>query len=210
MAIKTIFVVTHPQSVHHVEGRVGGWYDTPLTALGRRHAQDIAERLATLTADHTVEIFTSDLLRTGETAAVIGQRLRQPVEAMQDLREISYGVAGGRPQSWLDANRVAPGGNRLDDDRGIEGAESRRAFATRIYRAVEVIIERPAPVQIVVTHGFALTFVIAAFIGMPIEAVGKVHFACASGSITHLAEDAHRRNRSVVQLADISHLTAVL
>ena len=36
--MRTIHVVTHPEATHHVEGRVGGWYDSDLTAVGKRDA----------------------------------------------------------------------------------------------------------------------------------------------------------------------------
>lgn len=54
--MKELFVVTHTQSVHHVEGRVGGWYDTGLTERGRKDAAATAERLATLVGGRQVEI----------------------------------------------------------------------------------------------------------------------------------------------------------
>ncbi len=32
--MKNLFVVTHAQSLHHIEKKVGGWYDTGLTQQG--------------------------------------------------------------------------------------------------------------------------------------------------------------------------------
>ena len=29
--MKNLFVITHTQSLHHIERKVGGWYDTGLT-----------------------------------------------------------------------------------------------------------------------------------------------------------------------------------
>lgn len=207
--MKDIFVVTHAQSVHHVEGRVGGWYDTGLTEKGQRDADGIAGRLASMVGGRPIEIFSSDLLRASQTADVIARRLGQPFSSIADLREISYGMAGGKPQEWLDARQVpAPEDNRLDHRGGVEDAETRREFATRIYRAMDAIMARPAETQILVTHGFALTFVIAAWIGMPLEAAGHVSFPARSGSITHLRQDDYWRNRAVMSLGDISHLPA--
>ncbi|MCY0939906.1 hypothetical protein [Streptomyces antarcticus] len=56
------------------------------------------------------------------------------------------------------------------------------------------------------THGFALTFVVAAWIGMPIDSLGHVNFRVASGSITHLREDDFFHNRQLVRLGDTRHL----
>ncbi|WP_429923242.1 histidine phosphatase family protein [Agrobacterium vitis] len=205
--MKNLFVVTHTQSVHHVENKVGGWYDTGLTAQGEADAEVTADQLASMIGDAGVEIFSSDLLRASQTAAIIADRFLCPVETTRDLRELSYGLAGGMPQAWLDARQIPPPHNdRLDHRGGIEDGETRREIAERVYRAMDRIMSRPFETQIIVTHGFALTFVIAAWIGMPIASVGHVSFPARSGSITHLRQDDYWQSRAVLSLADISHL----
>ncbi|GLQ54146.1 putative phosphoglycerate mutase [Devosia nitrariae] len=202
-----MFVVTHTQSIHHTEKRVGGWYDTGLTPRGQTDAEATAERLATLAGDDDVEIFSSDLLRASQTAAIIAGRLNRPIVEMSDLREMSRGSAGGKPQEWLHEREIPPSDdNRMDHRGGIEDAETRREIATRIYRCLDEIVSRACGTQIIVTHGVALTFVIAAWIKMPIDAAGHVFFHARSGSITHLRQDDFWKDRSVVSLADISHL----
>ncbi|RVH51791.1 histidine phosphatase family protein [Sinorhizobium meliloti] len=205
--MKDLFVVTHTQSVHHLENKVGGWYDTGLTPRGEINARATAERLASLVGDENVEIFSSDLLRASQTAAIIAKRLRQPVVETADLREISYGSAGGMPNDWLAERQTpAPDDNQMDHRGGIEDAETRRDIASRVYRCVESIVERPCEKQIIVTHGFALTFVIAAWIKMPLDAAGYVSFPARPGSITHLRQDDFWKSRSVISLAETSHL----
>jgi 2,3-bisphosphoglycerate-dependent phosphoglycerate mutase len=205
--MKNLFVVTHAQAIHHVEKKVGGWYDTGLTPQGKADARAIAEQLAARIGDARTEIFSSDLLRASQTAAIIAERFQCAFETTRDLREISYGSAGGMPQAWLDARQTpASDDNRMDHRGGIEDGETRREIAERVYRAMDTIISRPIETQIVVTHGFALTFVIAAWIKMPIDATGHVSFPVPSGSITHLQQDDYSQSRAVIRLADISHL----
>lgn len=205
--MKTLLVVTHTQSIHHIEKRVGGWYDTGLTPRGQSDAEATAERLATMVGGDDTEIFSSDLLRASQTATIIAERLNCPVVETPDLREMNFGSAGGKPQTWLSEREVPPpDGNRMDHRSGIEGAESRREVATRIYRCLDDIVGRACETQIIVTHGIALTFVIAAWIKMPIDAAGHVFFHARSGSITHLHQDDFWKGRSVVSLADVSHL----
>jgi probable phosphoglycerate mutase len=206
--LQQLFVVTHAESRHHVEGRVGGWYDTGLTDRGREQAGQIAGRLKSLTRRLEVEIVSSDLKRAAETAAIIGDELGVTPRLDADLREISYGVAEGQPQEWLSRNAVPPSGADQLDHKGVVGGETRRAVATRVYRAMEAIVARPCETQIIVTHGFALTFVVAAWIGMPLEAVGQVSLPVKSGSITRLIADPYWRNRAIASLGDVSHLTA--
>ena len=205
--MKELFVVTHTESVHHLEGKVGGWYDTDLTARGREDAEATAERLVALVGGRDVEIHSSDLRRASQTADTIARRFQRPVVETADLREISYGVAGGRPQAWLDARYTpAPDDNRLDHDCGIDGAETRREVALRVVPCVDAIVARPCETQIIVTHGFTLTLVLAAWMRIPIDACGFLSFPAKSGSITHLRQDDFFRNRAVVSLADASHL----
>ena len=209
---KDIYVVTHTQSQHHVDGLVGGWYDTALTDFGRRQADAVAARIGELVGDRRpVEIYASDLLRAAQTAEPIGARLGAPVTLWPDLRERGYGAAGGKPDSWLDGRVVFVGrdGDRLDHRDGIEGAETKREFLTLIYRAMDRIVESPCATQVVVTHGFALTFVVAAWIKMPLESAGWVNFRSGAGGITHLREDDTLFNRYVMSLNDRTHLDGV-
>jgi probable phosphoglycerate mutase len=207
--MRNLYVVTHPQATHHTEGLVGGWYDSSLTELGLRHAVSIALRLRELIpADAPIELTASDLQRTAQTAEIIGQQFGVAAQMMADLREKSYGEAEGKPQAWLKERYVYPPkfGNRLDHHEGVAGAESRRELATRIYRAMDRILASSCSHQIIVTHGFALTFVVAAWILMPIDAVSHVAVKSTSGGITHLGEDDVFANRGILSLNETSHL----
>jgi len=207
--VKHLYVVTHPQATHHVDGLVGGWYDSELTEHGRAQAERIAQRLrAEIPEDAPVTIHSSDLRRCAWTAEAVSRCLGAVVQTSADWREISYGAAEGQPQAWLDARFVFPpkSGNRLDHQFGIPGAETRREFASRIYRAMEQVEATPVEHQVIVTHGFALTFVVAAWIGMPLDAAGSMAMTATSGGITYLQEDDLFGNRAVVSLNDTSHL----
>lgn len=205
--MKDIFVITHPESAHHLENRVGGWYDSDLTPRGLQDAKTTAAYLAAIVGQQDVEIFSSDLRRASQTAAEIGKRLDKLVQETADLREISYGIAEGRKQDWLAARYTpAPDNNRLDHACGIEGAETRRDVASRVFPCVQTIVDRPCHTQIIVTHGFTLSMVIAAWLKLPIDATGFLAFPAKSGSITHLHQDDFFKNRAVLRLADTSHL----
>jgi broad specificity phosphatase PhoE len=206
--MKDLYIVAHTQSQHHVDGLVGGWYDTPLTGLGQAQAKKVAARVLALAGGRPVEIFSSDLKRARQTADAIAAQLGGPIVEMPDLRERSMGIAGGKPDAWLQEHVEHAGrdGDRLDHRDGIGGAETKREFLTRLYRAMDAIVTRPCATQIVVTHGFALTYLVASWIRMPPEAAGWVNFKSASGGITHLHEDDVLFNRYVMRLSDTAHL----
>jgi 2,3-bisphosphoglycerate-dependent phosphoglycerate mutase len=204
--MQKIFVVTHPEAEHHVQGLVGGWHDSHLTENGKAAAQAIARRLRAEIADTQVSVYSSDLARAMETAAPIAQQFRTTVRSMPELRELSYGVAEGRAQRWLEERFVpAPEDDRLDHV-SCEGAETKRAFVTRIFQAMDQIVRDPAGTKVIATHGYAMTFVIAAWIRMPLEAAGYINVRASSGGITLLAEDDFLRNRALTYVNDTSHL----
>jgi 2,3-bisphosphoglycerate-dependent phosphoglycerate mutase len=158
--------------------------------------------------DAHVELFSSDLQRALQTARVVGELLHVEPVLDRRLREKPYGEAEGKPQEWLDQRFVPPPavGDRMEHDEGVLGAETRMAFAQRVYAAMDAIPERCCEHQVIVTHGFAVTFVLASWIRMPIESVGYVNFRAASGSITVLREDDYFHNRQIVSLGDTRHL----
>ncbi|MCS0635804.1 histidine phosphatase family protein [Streptomyces sp. LP05-1] len=207
--MRSIHVVAHPEASHHVKGLVGGWHDSPLTPAGLLGAAAIARALrAEIPEDAEVELISSDLQRTRRTAEEVGAAFGVRPLLDPRLREKSYGEAEGRPQEWLDKRFVPPPatGDRMGHHEGVEGAETKADFAERVYLAMDEILARPRTHQIIVTHGFALTFVVAAWIRMPVENLGYINLRAPSGSITHLREDDFFHNRQVVRLGDTSHL----
>lgn len=151
---------------------------------------------------------SSDLRRAGRTADIVAARLGTEVIVDPALRERSYGEAGGRPQSWLDERFVPPPecGERLRHDQGIAGAETTWDLATRAYAAVERIQQSAAEHVVVVSHSGTSTFLLAAWIGMPIEASGRVNFRFSPGGISLLRKDDRYHSHQIAVLDDVRHL----
>ena len=188
-------------------GSWGGWFDSPLTERGRKQARRVGLALQGVFPQPHVPIVSSDLLRARETAEIVGEVLGSSLTVEPGLRELSYGVAEGQPKAWLD-EQIAPTpahGPRLDYHI-CEGAESRRDIATRVYAAMNRILTSDQRDLVIVTHGFAVTFVMACWIGLPIESVGYVTLAASPTGISLLVEDDVFRNRIVSRLNDTRHL----
>lgn len=100
MAPRRLLLVRHAQSVWNAEGRFQGQADPPLSALGRRQAQFVAERLAPLAP---VAIHTSDLGRCRETAAPLAAALGLEPVAHVGLREIDVGRWSGLTVAEIEA-----------------------------------------------------------------------------------------------------------
>lgn len=210
--MRTLHVVTHPEATHHLEGVVGGWHDSELTPAGLKAASAIARALRDRIPEGTeVELISSDLRRTVQTAEAVADVLGVRPALDARLREKSYGVAGGRPQEWLDQRFVPPPavGERMDHDEGVEGAETKAEWVRRIYAAMDDILASPCEHQIIVTHGGSISFVVAAWIKIPFESADYASFRAPSGSITKLYEDDFFHNRQLAILGETAHLDSI-
>lgn len=201
--MQRVYVVTHPEASHHVDGLVGGWHDSHLTDRGLAQAEKIARFLrAAIPVESRVQLVSSDLSRTAQTAAAIGSAMGVETEFDADLREKSYGDAEGRPQAWLEERFIFPPveRERLDHDEGIEGAETKREWIERAYAAVARIERVDVEHRVIVTHGGTANWVIAAWMRIPAAACDYAAFRLPSGSVTVLEEDDRFHNRTLVTL----------
>jgi probable phosphoglycerate mutase len=209
--MRTVYVVTHPEATHHVERVVGGWHDSQLTPAGEVAAASIGVELRTRIPEGVAaKLFSSDLQRAAETSRIVGALIDTKPVLDQRLREKSYGEAEGQPQQWLDERFQPPPpvGDRMEHDEGLRGAETKRQFARRIYAFMDDLLRDRCEHQVLITHGYAVTFIVAAWIKMPAESLGYVNFRVPSGSITVLREDDYFHNRQVASLGDSYHLNA--
>ena len=151
--MREIYLVTHPEATHVVERLVGGWYDADLTAKGTEQAERIATSIAARTPPRETALFSSDLRRTCRTAEAIAARLDVDPVLDSGLREQSYGAAEGLPVGTIGLEPLPVAGDRLRHHDGVEGSETRLDLATRVYAALERVIDHGAEHSVVVTHG---------------------------------------------------------
>lgn len=205
--MRNLYIITHPEATHHVENLVGGWYDSALTARGVEDARRIAAALTGLVSgDGGTLLFSSDLLRTRQTAATISELLGLDLIFDPDLREQSYGAAEGTPAGSIPYLPPPAQGERMKHLDGVEGSETRHICAGRLYTALDRILAAGARNTVIVTHGGSATYLIAAWIGLPLAAAGYVKFRLSPGSITHLNEDDFHHDRRVLDLNLTGHL----
>ncbi len=136
--------------------RCGGDLDLPLTELGRQQADEAGRGLAHL-APPIGLIVTSDLLRTRETAAIIGSWLPHvPIMIEPTFAERRLGEWNLRTieetQPWFEARCTPPGG------------ESDNEFIDRIARALRGI-KRQLPQRPLLVGSKGVARVLAELIG---------------------------------------------
>ncbi len=97
----------------------------------------------------------------------------------------------------------------MDHRPGTPGTETRGEWAARAYRALDRVEQLKAEHTIIVTHGGTLTYLISAWIRLPLEHAGYAKFSTTPGGISHLKEDDFAHDRTVVALNDCTHLNAL-
>ena len=149
-----IYLVRHGQTAFNAERRLQGHVDSPLTALGVRQAQAVADLLADLVGDEPgFRIVSSPLGRARSTADIIAQRLGlAEVEEDRRLIELSWGAWDGRLRSELEAEYPQAFGRTGWAFDGPTG-ESYEAVQGRLADWLESLPPEPERRIIAVSHG---------------------------------------------------------
>lgn len=146
MNVTDLLVVRHGQSEWNAIGRWQGHADPGLSELGRRQAYVAAASMGAVDG-----IVSSDLLRAGETAAIISQQLGVgPVIVDARLRERDAGQWTGLTRAEID--KGWPGW--IEDARQPQGFEGVDSVLARVVEAFTAMgVASPGGSLLVVTHG---------------------------------------------------------
>ena len=196
---KMIFV-RHGQSEANLGGIFAGQADVPLTALGRRQAQELKGYiLRTYAVD---AVCASDLQRAADTVRPVAEALRLPLCLEEALREIDGGAWDGMPVEEI--ARVYPSDYalwRADIGRArCTGGESMAELQARAVAAAERIAARYAGKTVLVgTHAGFLRAMQCYWQGIPLggmqgvgwlpnASVTEVEYGCGAPKIVRLGE----------------------
>jgi alpha-ribazole phosphatase len=166
--VSRLILVRHCEPQEDARGLCYGRLDIGLSGAGREHAQRLAEALARHEWD---AVYSSPRLRARETAVAVNR----DVVIDDDLREIDFGELEGR--SYDEIAATDPELYRAWMERPttvrFPGGES---FADLKVRALEALdrIRAAHEAAVVVTHGGVLRAGLAAWLGMPDEAIFRL------------------------------------
>jgi len=168
-ATTRICFIRHGETDWNVARRIQGHTDIPLNETGRAQALAMAFNAA---HQHFRAIYSSDLLRTMETAQVLAQREDQDVKPLAQLRERHYGVFQGitaaegaelYPQAY--AHYVA-----RDLDYDFKTGESLRALAERVSEGIDWLVRHHSGQTIAaVSHSGVLDVIYRRATGRPLH-----------------------------------------
>jgi len=148
-----ILLVRHGETDWNLEGRVQGHTDRPLNPTGLEQARALADCLA---PEELVAVYSSDLARARDTAAIVAHPHGVGVVLDPDLREKNFG-------SWEGSTGVEILERFPDAVRGRWGdAETTEMVAERAIAAIDRIRAlHPAGTTLVVSHGGPLRAILA-------------------------------------------------
>ena len=152
-----------------MDGKFCGHSDPELNAAGELQAARAAEEVANLGIER---IYSSDLLRAAQTAAVLGRRIGVEVELRDSLREIYFGLWEGL--SWQEIEtRFPQEAGRWTQDFPLQCAPGGEAFSTftaRIDAALEPLLREALLRTIaVVSHRGVMSYALTRFFGFSKE-----------------------------------------
>ena len=172
MAIEVVFE-THSTTVDNEQGRATGWLPGQLSAEGQEQARRLGLRRKD---DGITAVFTSDLARAAQTAAIAFGSSPVPVLHDWRLRECDYGQRNGMAVAELHAGRS----RHLDQP--YPGGESWRQAITRVSRFLADLPLRWTGQRILVIGHVATRWGLDHVInGIPLENLAQEDFAWQEG-----------------------------
>lgn len=201
----TLYLVRHGESTYNAEGRVQGHEDPPLSVLGIRQADAIADRLESVRIDR---VYSSDLIRASRTAEVVAQRRGLQVSTTPLLREANLGVVQGLTRAEIEEKfpdvRHQWRANAITAR--PPGAESIEQVISRCAGLLDGLLSQTEDGLgvLMVGHGGSLRGIVVSVLGLPPEAYHKLRFSNASLSIVDLAD-----RRELRLLNDVCHLDSL-
>ena len=164
-----VCIIRHGETDWNVEKRIQGHTDVPLNETGR--AQALA--MAFNAAHHRFHaIYSSDLVRTLETARVLAQREDQQVKLLPQLRERHFGIFQGITAAEAAALYPAAYAHYVarDLDYDFETGESLRQLSERVADGIDWLVRHHGGQTIAaVSHSGVLDVVYRRATGRPLH-----------------------------------------
>ncbi len=180
---RRVILVRHGRTAWNGVDRAQGWADVPLDDVGRAQAESCAPALADY--GPTV-LWSSDLERAQQTAAVIAARVGLDVRHDERLREFDLGVRSGMLRSEFEAAYPAEYAAWIAglDTPLVAGEETTAEVAGRLAACWSDLLNTlpTGETALVVTHGAALKVLTCVALGLPLEVrallvgVGNCHW----------------------------------
>ncbi len=165
-----LLIIRHGETDWNTKGLYCGWADIPLNQKGISQAKDLAHYIQ---ENHReiAAIYSSDLMRSAQTAQETSKLIDLPITYRMGLREIDWGKEDGispeeKEKRYGDYHKslhtTYPNRKERWDHEYFPGAETFNAFLTRTQQEViQIAKEHPGETIAVFTHGRVIKTMIA-------------------------------------------------
>jgi len=172
-------LIRHGETSANLDGVWHGSTDTPLTSRGHNQAERVGRYLSRVHRDATA-LYTSPLQRAHDTARAIAGHLGLPIRVEPGLGEFHLGSWEGKTYKELFEVHKLWDHMKRDEHFRPHGGESPREVTDRLATALRRIhTAHPGERVVVVSHGGALSMVVAELIEGDYRNWGRVMANCA-------------------------------
>jgi broad specificity phosphatase PhoE len=187
--VTTIFLARHGESDWNAERRWQGHADRPLTDRGRAQAAELAARLEEIELE---AVYSSDLRRASETAAVVARAHGLYVVELPALREVDVGSWSGLTREEAESRFPEELETWLAGGRGWSDGETYDEMARRVLAAVaHILAEHAGERVLVVSHGGPIRAIHASALGMDVATYRRLKPVVPNARLSAVcAEDA--------------------
>lgn len=205
-----LYLVRHADALPDADEVIAGGYDAQaLSALGRRQAEALGDRLRAISL---AAIYTSPMARAIQTAGPTAISHELEIQPVEELREIALGALesdapGGTTPEEISAllrtrlREIATIAVSTGSWESIPGTEPSALLRTRLTTAIDhIIASHPGERVLIVSHAGAINAYLAALLGISHD----YFFPTANTSISVIRAQGERR--MLFSLNDIAHL----
>jgi alpha-ribazole phosphatase len=179
-----LLLVRHGQTNHNLDHRYQGLTDAPLNKTGLKQADQIIKRLIDEKLD---AIYSSDLMRSVQTAEKISKKYGLQIKKDERLREISFGEWEGMSYQEIQAQSSDLLEGWMSDPAHISppNGETLLQLAERVKSALdEIRSQYEDQTVLLVTHGGVIRTLLCLNLGIDLNR--HMQFESATGSISEL------------------------
>lgn len=179
-----ILLVRHGECAENREGVFRGRRDVPLTDLGQRQAELLAEEILRVAAPSA--IFSSPLQRARDTALAIGKRAGVAVEDRSGFTNMALGPWEGQAKSFIRETYPEEWALWINNPERLvlKGAETLDDVQRRAYANLEHLVRlHEGETFVVVSHRAVLKPLLAACLDIQPPSFWRLHLDTASYSV---------------------------
>jgi broad specificity phosphatase PhoE len=195
--IRHLYIMRHGETTWNRDNKIQGQRDPRLSPTGRQQVTATAKHLRGRKIER---VLSSDLRRAKESAALVRQQVKQPIDTSPALREIGLGAWEGMTPAQINRRHGNGYAQWLNNPTGVRipQAERHEEFQLRIVRCwYEEILPRSENHLLVVTHGGVITALLSHLLHSRFETL-LLHLTLHNASITHIVLRDHHAHVETV------------